>query len=120
MATATPTSECLKRRMGVALGPDGIGGGHTLERQSESLDDEIVDGEFCGNRGVGFFAQGEQKSDIDVGRQIEVRDRLLGFDQTAGDGPAHGVERDTFEWRVGNGCGAIGALVAWMALTSAA
>ncbi len=42
MATATPTSECLRRRMR-SLGPHGIGGGHLLERQRQRLDDEVID-----------------------------------------------------------------------------
>ena len=93
-------SECLQSQDAVA-GPHGVGGGHALQGRRPGLDDEVVEGELEGRRavpapgcrGIGVLAHLEERVDADVGRQIEVRDRLLGLDQPRGNGRAHVVER---------------------------
>ena len=80
-----------------ALGPGHIGVRHAHECERHRLDDEIVDREFPGWLAVLAFARdrvdvlagGHQLVDGARDRQIEMRDRLLRLDQTAGDDLAH-------------------------------
>ena len=44
--------------------------------------------------GIGLLTHGDQAAGIEIGREIEVRNRLLCLHQPRGDGAAHGIERN--------------------------
>ncbi len=73
--------------------------GHGLQRHGQRLDDEIVERELEGARavlrrhGVQPRAGGEQRVELAVDRQIEMRDGLLRQREPFGDEAAHGVVR---------------------------
>ena len=81
-------------------GPHRVRRRHALQGERQRLDDEVVDRELVGRfvallrrAGVRLLAQLEQRVELDVHREIEMRDGLLGFGQPRGDGLAHAVER---------------------------
>ena len=82
-------------------GPDRIGGGNALQRRRPGLDDEIIERKLeCRlarlvfrRGGIRLFAHRDQPAGIEIGREIEMRNCLLGLDQPRRDGAAHRVER---------------------------
>ena len=106
IATATPISECLKRRMRSSA-HTAFAAGTRCSASAQRLDDEIVDRELecrvavlvLRRGGVGLFAQRQQPADLDIGGEIEMRDGLLRLHQPRRDGAAHAVERHFFERR---------------------
>ena len=106
------------------LRPRGVGVRHALEGQGEALDDHIVDRDLeerlalLAEAGtlVDLLAQREERVDLAVEGQVEVRDDLGGVGQAPGDGLAHAVvrhfrvaagleERLDRRVRQGRGCG---------------
>src|SRR6478672_971843 len=81
--------------------PYRVGSSDALERSRPGLDDEIVERELerrlailvLWRGGIGLLAHRDQAAGIEIGCQIKMRDRPLGFDQPRRDGAAHGVER---------------------------
>ena len=82
------------------LGPDRVRGRHALERDGQRLDDEVVDRELVGGLAVlvlaggrvDLLAQGHERIELAIERQVEMRHRLLRLDEALGDGLAHAVE----------------------------
>src|SRR3546814_12230085 len=61
--------------------------GHLDQRLGERLDEQVVDAELDPlrfERGIEFAAQFQQLVELDIDREIDVRDRLLRFGQAAG------------------------------------
>jgi hypothetical protein len=82
---------------GVA-GPSGISSGDLLQRGGPGFDDEVVDRDLVDrlaflHRGgvVDLLAGIEQRVDLAVQRQVEMRDGLLGLGEAGGDDLAHAV-----------------------------
>ncbi len=88
--------------------PHRVGRRHALQRRRPGLDDEVVDGELeqriaravLGRPGIRLLAQLEQRADLDIRGEIEVRDGLLGLDQPRGNRAPHGVEWHLLERNV--------------------
>ena len=79
--------------------PDRIGAGNALQRRRPGLDDEIIERKLeCRlarlvfrRGGIRLFAHRDQPAGIEIGREIEMRNCLLGLDQPRRDGAAHRV-----------------------------
>src|ERR1700758_3606893 len=102
-ATATLTSECLKRKMRspaqAAFAAGTRCSASASARMMKSFSESLKRGlpSRCFERGrVDLLAHRDQTIDRDVGCQIEVRDDLLGLFQPRRDGLAHAVERHFF------------------------
>ena len=86
-----------------AFSPGDIRVRHFLERHSKCLDDEVIDRDFVSGLAINIrralvdvFAQRHQLVEFAINREVEMRDRLLGFDQTTRNRLAHRVMRDLF------------------------
>ena len=88
-----------------ALSPGHIRVGHTLQRHGQRLDDEVIDRNLVGrlavfvfrSGGVDLLAQRQKRIELAVDCEIEMRDRLLGLDQTTRNRLAHRIMRDFLE-----------------------
>ena len=99
-ATATPMSECVKRRMrssahtALAAGTRCSAAAQAL--MMKSLSESLNAGSPSLSFGAAALASSRiaiSRPIVDIGGQIEMRDGLLGLDQPRGDGRAHAVER---------------------------
>lgn len=91
----------------VAVAPARVDLGNLAAGNSDSLDQEIVDGELvlAIGRAVQSLAELEELADGDGAGDVEVRVGLGGLDQTVGNGLAHAADGDVL---VGSAGGAAG------------
>src|SRR6516225_6345465 len=106
IATATAMSECWKRRMrscahtALAAGTRCSAAAQALMMRSLTERRNALVPSAA--RGADAFAssQRQQTADVEIGGQIEMRDRLFGLDEPRRDGTPHAVERHLLERRV--------------------
>jgi hypothetical protein len=98
----------------VTVAPAGVDLGNLSAGNSDSLDQEIVDGELvlAVGRGVESLAELEKLADGERAGDEEVRVGLGGLDQTVGNGLAHAADRDVLVGSAGGtGDGAADSLL---------
>ena len=83
-----------------AFRPGDVGIRHVTQRKGQRLDDHVVDRKLVGRLAVLFgssrielCAQRQKRIQFAIHGNVEMRNRLLGFDQTLGDDLAHAVMR---------------------------
>jgi hypothetical protein len=95
----------------VTVAPAGVDLGNLAAGDSDSLDEEIVDGELvlAIGRAVQSLAKLEELADGDGAGDVEVRVGLGGLDQAVGNGLAHAADGNVLVGSTGGAAGGGGA-----------